>query len=195
MGGPEDLEFRFMNGHVRSHVIGVPAVTRALAVAVVLTAGLTGCSALGGGTSDSLAEAVEQSAETGATFRLSSVTEFEWDRAYVVAPYASAETVNRQLGFHWDDAEGAAPKTDAKSLIVFVNGGEVVEAFDFDGGDGDVSCLGRPVLRRGISPDSDLLTTKRVRLSPSDAYDVVFPARPRGDREEQALERCLRLHS
>jgi hypothetical protein len=46
-----------------------------------------------------------------------------------------------------------------------------------------------------MSPERDLLATKRVHLSPTDAYDVVFPARPRGDREEQALERCLRRHS
>jgi hypothetical protein len=170
-------------------------VTRAVAVACVLVAGLTGCSALGGGTSGSLADAVERSAETGAPFRLSSVTDFEWDRAHVVPPYASAEAVNRELGFRWDDAEGAAPLTDAKSLIVFVNRGEVIEAVEHDVEGGNLSCLNSSVLRRrGMSPERDLLAAKRVRLSPSDTYDVVFPARPRGRREEQALRRCLGHH-
>ena len=79
-----------------------------------------------------MADAVETSAETGEPFRLSSVTDFEWDRAHVVAPYASAEAVNRELGFRWDDAEGAVPQTDARYLIVFVSNGAVTEAFEHD---------------------------------------------------------------
>jgi hypothetical protein len=197
MGAPDDLEFRFMNARVRSSVTGsrVPVVTRALAVAIVLAVGLTGCSVLDGGTSGSLADAVDESTETGAPFRLSSVTDFEWDRAHVVPPYASERAVTRELGFHWDDADDAPPQTDAKYLIVFVNRGEVVEAFEHDVEGGDLVCLASSVLRRGLTPERDLLATRRVHLSPSDAYDVVFPARPRGDREEAALERCLRHHS
>jgi hypothetical protein len=171
-------------------------VPRALAVASVVVAGLTGCSALDGGTSGSLADAVETSAETGEPFRLSSVTDFEWDRAHVVPPYASAASVNRELGFHWDDAEGAAPRTDAKSLIVFVSRDDVIEAFEHDVEGGDLICLSSSVLRRrGMSPERDLLAAKRVRLSPSDTYDLVFPARPRGRRETQLVKRCLHLYS
>jgi hypothetical protein len=171
-------------------------VPRTLAVAFVLVAGLTGCSALDGGTSGSLADAVESSAETGEPFRLSSVTDFEWDRVHVVAPYTSAEGVNRELGFRWDDAEGAAPRTDAAHLVVFVSRGEVTEAFEHDVEGGVLICLTSPVLRRrGMSPERDLLATRRVRLSPSDTYDLVFPARPRGHREKQALRRCLDNYS
>ena len=166
-----------------------------LAAAVVLVVGSTGCSVLGGGTSDSLADSVDESAQTGEPFRLSSVTDFEWDRAHVVPPYASAEAVNRELGFHWEDAEGAAPRTDARSLIVFVSRGEVIEAFEHDVEGGDLACLTSSVLRRGMTPERDLLATKRVRLSPSDAYDLVFPARPRGHLEQRALRRCLGHHS
>jgi hypothetical protein len=143
-----------------------------------------------------LADAVETSAETGEPFRLSSVTDFEWDRVHVVPPYASAEAVNRELGFRWDDAEGAAPRTDARSLIVFVSRGEVIEAIEHDVEGGNLSCLDSSVLRRrGMSPERDLLAAKRVRLSASDSYDLVFPARPVGRREEQRLRRCLGNYS
>ena len=106
------------------------------------------------------------------------------------------EAVNRELGFRWDDAEGAAPRTDAKYLIVFVSNGEVTEAFEHDVEGGDLSCLTSSVLRRrGMSPERDLLAAKRVRLSPSDTYDLVFPARPGGHREKRALRRCLGNYS
>lgn len=78
-----------------------------------------------------LAAAVEDAGQTGEPFRLSSITEFEWDRVYVFASYASPENIEEELGFEWQGAEDSASRrSDALNLIVFVEDQRVVEAFD-----------------------------------------------------------------
>src|SRR5215218_1862507 len=98
-----------------------------------------------GGSSDEIADAVE----SGKPFRLADVTDFEWDRLYVIPAYSSQRDVERQLGFHWGDAEHSDFRTtDGGSLLAFVRDGEVVEAFDQDAGDGVFVCLDGEVLSR-----------------------------------------------
>lgn len=81
-------------------------------------------------------------------------------------------------------------------LIVFVRDGEVTRAFRHEVGGGNLTCLTYPALRRGgLSPGRDQLQARRVRLSASDAYDLVFLAQSRAGRETQRIERCLHLYS
>jgi hypothetical protein len=131
-----------------------------LVVALAATAG--GCGPFWdgiGGSSDDIAEAVK----AGKPFRLADVTDFEWDRFYVVGPYSSNERVDRRLGFDWGKAENSDyGKTDGGSLLVFVRDGEVVHAFDQPSTDGDFTCVGEEPL----TPGQAVLRVKRGNVLP-----------------------------
>jgi hypothetical protein len=145
------------------------------------------------GSLEPLADAVHGSARTGEAFQLSAATDFDWDRVYVFGPYSSPESINEELGFDWDDAgDSAIEDADWVNLIVFVEDGEVVRAFDHDNGDGEFACLASPYLEGGLTRREALV---RVKRTPNDggSLDYVFLAHPRDDREAARTRKCLGL--
>jgi hypothetical protein len=162
----------------------------------VLVVVAAGCGSFGDGIGGSMTEleaAVERSGDTGTSFRLTSVTDFEWDRVHVFGPYTPPAQIDRALGFHWDDAENSeARETDGITLVAFVRDRKVIRAFDQARGPAFLDCLGRRVLKRnGLTPDDAVLRTERVTVAGEDRYDVVVPARPLTPRQERAARRCL----
>jgi hypothetical protein len=71
------------------------------------------------------------------------VADFSWDRLFVFGPYASAEVVERELGFSWAGA-GAVEAHDDASLLVFVSHGELARHLLHRRGQGDFSGCYRP---------------------------------------------------
>jgi hypothetical protein len=134
-------------------------VRRVLLLAAVLFAGCGPFFDGVGGSSNDIADAVK----AGKPFRLADVTDFDWDRFYVVAPYSSNERVDRRLGFEWGKAENSDyAMQDGGSLLIFVRGGEVVHAFDQPGIEGDFSC----VREDPLTPRQAVLRVKRGRVLP-----------------------------
>jgi hypothetical protein len=108
-----------------------------------------------GGPSDEITDAVK----AGKPFRLADVTDFEWDRFYVVHPYMHNESVDRRLGFDWGKAEHSDYRAaDGGTLLVFVRDGEVVHAFDQPDSDGYFGCVDP----RPLTPGEAMLRVHRV---------------------------------
>ena len=111
------------------------------------------------------------------------------------APYSSPESIDEQLGFDWDGSgDSAIESADWVNLIVFVEDGEVVRAFDHDLGDGEFGCLASPYVEGGLAPREAMV---RVKRTPNDggSLDYVFLAHPRHDREAARTTKCLELYT
>jgi hypothetical protein len=147
------------------------------------------------GSLEPLSEAVEHAARTHEPFRLSSVTDFDWDRVYAFPPYTSPEEIERELGFDWGGAGDSASRTnDAWYLLVFVNGGQVARAFDQEIVRGHLACIGGSFVEGGLSPSEAVF---RVTHGPDTASGggLVWLARPRDEREARRVKRCIRTYS
>jgi hypothetical protein len=71
---------------------------------------------------------------------ISSLTDFQWDRLYIFAPYSTPEDINKSLGFTWPEAASSdITLHDHINLLVFVRGNEVVEHVEFLRAKGDFS--------------------------------------------------------
>jgi hypothetical protein len=74
---------------------------------------------------------------TGGTINLASITNFDWDRAYVFPPYSDPAGIRKALGFDWVPASPAEAlvvgnlmlASDEQSLWVFVKGERDVTAW------------------------------------------------------------------
>jgi hypothetical protein len=136
-------------------------------LAVALAAMAAGCGPFFdgiGGSSEEIADAVDEAGASNKPFRLANVTDFEWDRFYAFSGYTSPRQIDRALGFHWGDAKHSDfVKSDGGSLLVFVRDGEVVEAFDHD-------CLDR----HEFTPADATLRVSRVRGG-GETFDYVLP--------------------
>lgn len=103
------------------------------ALAAFLCCAVVALSACHGRNADlkrSLLEVVERG--PGTTFRMRDLTPFEWDRLYVIQPYASPEEINRVLGFEWAGAKSSnIDMFDTIRLLVFVKDAEVVASVEY----------------------------------------------------------------
>jgi hypothetical protein len=164
----------------------------ALTVALLVTGtGWGPCDSVDGSL-EPLSDAVKRAARTHEPFRLSSVTDFDWDRVHTFPPYSSSEEIERQLGFDWGGAdESASRSNDSFFLLVFVKGGQVAQAFDHEIARGDLACIAGPFVEGGLSPSEAVF---RVTAAPdvSSGYGLVRLARPRDTREARRIKRCVR---
>jgi hypothetical protein len=153
----------------------------ALTVLAALAAG-AGCGPFGDGidgTHEPLADAVEEAGRTGESFRLSSVTDFEWDRAYVFAPYTPTGKISRELGFEWDGAEDSSiEKSDFVHLLVFVDDGDVALAFDHGIEGGQFTCLAGSAAG-GLTPTEAVLRVTTEQADDGSKLESVCLARRR----------------
>jgi hypothetical protein len=165
--------------------------------AAALVAG-AGCGPFGDeveGSLEPLSAAAKRAGRTHASFRLASVTDFDWDRVYVFPPYRSSEEIERELGFDWGGAgDSESTSNDAWYLLVFVNGGQVTRAFDHEIAREDLACIADPFVEGGLSRPEAVL---RVIPKPGTASGggLVWLARPRDEREARRVKRCVRTYS
>ena len=139
---------------------------------------------------------MRESARTGKAIRLSSATDFSWDRVHVVGHYSPTEAINRELGFEWDDAdESDIPLADYFHLLVFVEDGRVVRAFEHDLGGGSFTCLAWPVVRGGLTPREAVFEVAESAADDDTSISEVFLAQPRNAREAKRTERCVETYS
>jgi hypothetical protein len=170
------------------------------AIAAVLSAGAAcaGCGPFGDAVEDSfepLGDAVRRSARASEPFRLSAVTDFDWDRVHALPPYADPESIVRELGVDWDGAGDTESRhNDAYDLLVFVKDGEVVRAFDQQG-DGDLTCIDPPVVRGGLTPAEAVLRAGESSADDGSPYYFVSLARPRDAAEARRTEECVEDYS
>jgi hypothetical protein len=67
----------------------------------------------------------------GSVLRISKVTDFEWEKLYVFAPYTPISQVHSRLGFKWKAAdETKIESSDTFFLLVFVRDNNVVRHFN-----------------------------------------------------------------
>ncbi|WP_437132196.1 hypothetical protein [Bacillus atrophaeus] len=69
---------------------------------------------------------------------LNSLTDFDWDKAYIFPPYTPQESINEQLGINFKDPSSIDYRDDIY-LIVFVNHDKVVHYAEISRENGDVS--------------------------------------------------------
>ena len=62
---------------------------------------------------------------------LLQLTEFEWDRAFLFAPYTNQEQINKTLGFYFEDKSQIAIRDDIY-LLVFTRGNQVIAYAEVD---------------------------------------------------------------
>lgn len=55
-----------------------------------------------------------------------SLTDFDWDQAYLITPYTDQETINKQLGVTFNDPTNIAQRDDIY-LLVFLDKNKVVQ--------------------------------------------------------------------
>jgi hypothetical protein len=60
--------------------------------------------------------------------KLSTLTPFAWDTAFVFHPYTAPEAIDRKLGFRWSaSVKGELEYSDSFELLVFVKNGRVAQ--------------------------------------------------------------------
>ncbi|MEE6449436.1 hypothetical protein RAH41_02565 [Gottfriedia acidiceleris] len=89
---------------------------------------LASCSQSGGmhnkGLEKSISSALEKKSVT--EIDINSLTDFEWDKAYLITPYTDQETINKQLGVKFKDPTNMVIRDDIY-LLVFLNKNKVVQ--------------------------------------------------------------------
>lgn len=71
-------------------------------------------------------------AGSGTAFKLSELTDFEWEQVIFLGPYTSQEKADKALGFHWPEYSKygvfGLQVSDTFNLLVFTGSGRVVYA-------------------------------------------------------------------
>ncbi|PTS96761.1 hypothetical protein DBR11_18670, partial [Pedobacter sp. HMWF019] len=61
-------------------------------------------------------------------FRLSSITNFKWDRFYVFSEYVDSKQVSEITGIQWN----GQPVPSGKKRILFIHGTDIVNYVDYE---------------------------------------------------------------
>jgi hypothetical protein len=110
---------------------------------------LAACERSGWRISQRLAVAVE-SATT--TIDMTEVAPFDWDRMCVLGPYSGPRQAREVLGFDWAvEDKSDIGSLDTMTLIVFVQGRDVVAYAEHPRGQGDLAALRSRCLERGAA--------------------------------------------
>ncbi len=76
------------------------------------------------GLEKSIRSAIEKKNVTEIDFN--SLTEFDWDKAYLITPYSNQQTINKQLGVKFKDPSNIHSRDDIY-LLVFLYKNKVVQ--------------------------------------------------------------------
>ena len=82
----------------------------------------------GGTLSDQIGEQLKQG--DGTTVDLAALAPFAWTRFCAFEPYTTEERAEEALGFNWRYRWSAVEDLDDRNYLVFLDGSEVVAAFD-----------------------------------------------------------------
>lgn len=105
------------------------------------------------------------------SFKVRSLTNFEWEKMYVFAPYTPTAEINRALGFNWEDASGTGiDRRDDITLLVFANGGKVVDRVLYPRGRGDFSAIKKD---NGFTPDEANFVVTEVLIDKSGTSQLI----------------------
>ncbi|MGK0291049.1 MAG: hypothetical protein ACI86H_002516 [bacterium] len=80
------------------------------------------------------------------TFKLKKLTNFQWERVFIFAPYTSQTAINRTIGYQWlelKEEKTNIHQSDEISLLVFLNQGKVTKYIEHTRSKGDFSRLGK----------------------------------------------------
>ena len=101
------------------------------------------------GVSDRIANHIRHT--PGTVLDFATLAPFSWARLFIFQPYTSEEAAERALGFKWKYAWGAIETWDDRALLVFVDSGRVISAFEHTLDRGNFTSAARP---EGFSHDS-----------------------------------------
>lgn len=63
-----------------------------------------------------------------------AITDFQWDKMYIMSSYHSGNDANKRLGFRWSNqSDHLIITTDSSNLLVFVKGPRVVQVLEYVG--------------------------------------------------------------
>ncbi|WP_273833634.1 hypothetical protein [Guptibacillus sedimenti] len=88
--------------------------------------------------------------------RVKSLTNFEWEEAFLFTPYSTQGSIEKQLGFYFKDPSNLEMRDDIY-LMVFVNGGKVVQYVELDRHTSDFSIGDKDHL----TPKKDVISIER----------------------------------
>ena len=110
--------------------------------------GLTGPPG-GGDLSEKLGERVHES--YGETIDFSELAPFEWTRFCAFHPYTTEEMAEEELGFDWPYRWSGEKSNEGTNYLVFLNGGNVVAAFDHPSDQGNFEMREEPCRERSAA--------------------------------------------
>lgn len=101
-----------------------------------------------------LQSTIEAKRRVSGSIRLKDVTNFEWDKVHIFAPYTSMTSVDQGLGFAWPEARKThIDMLDSFNLLVFTRQGKVVNYIKYPLQFGDFSRAAIGKQQKGLSPD------------------------------------------
>jgi uncharacterized protein YxeA len=87
---------------------------------------------------------------------IKSLTTFEWDKAFLFAPYSTQEGIEEQLGTDFEDPSNINMRDDIY-LLVFLNGDKVVQYIEIERQGSDFS-IGE---KGHLTPSDDVISIER----------------------------------
>jgi hypothetical protein len=64
--------------------------------------------------------------------KIADLTDFKWEKLHVFTPYTPQKSVDRALGFHWQDYQSTGLiASDQFCLLVFVANGKVIKVSEY----------------------------------------------------------------
>jgi hypothetical protein len=89
---------------------------------------------------------------------ISKLTDFDWEEAYLFAPYTSQDDINRELGFKSKDKSDIHIREDIY-LLLFVNENKVVHYVEIERQKSDFLITDGS---EKITPENPMITIKRI---------------------------------
>ncbi|UOQ83536.1 hypothetical protein [Gracilibacillus salinarum] len=87
---------------------------------------------------------------------MNTLTDFDWDKGFLIPPYSSQESIDKQLGVHFSDPSSIDFRDDIY-LFVFMKDNEVVQYVEMDVQDAKFTLGGRKYL----TPLDDVIIIER----------------------------------
>jgi hypothetical protein len=127
-------------------------------IASLLILLLMGCSQSGIHQNKSLEESIFTIVEDemNKEIAIHSLTEFEWDQAFLFEPYTPQDQMEKQMGVEFEDPSNIKIREDIY-LLVFLHDGEAIQYAEVDRQKYDFSIRGSEFL----TPDKDVIEISR----------------------------------
>lgn len=127
-----------------------------ISIIVCIVAGFVSCEQSKSDLKETLFSVVakKHGSEDSVMVSLNELTDFQWQRMFIFAPYTPIQKIHKSLGFEWDRAEKTnIHMRDDICLLVFVSNNRVVQYFEYPRNHGDFSEIH---VERGFAPSEAL---------------------------------------